>query len=190
MPVIRGFLRSRLGLFFLLIFCTTAMLLRRNAIAQPPQSASLEFLGEWGMRGEGPGELAEPVAIAADVNGRVYVADRRSQVLQKFTSSGVPLFSYSDPSMRTTSALAVDGGGAIYVADAVAGRIWIHWPEGALLRSFRIAAQRATHSSFNFCITADGTIVVPDESGSRIQAFSSNGQLKAAWKLPAASGNQ
>jgi hypothetical protein len=92
--------------------------------------------------------------------------------------------------MRATSAMAVDGGGAIYVADAIAGRIWIRWPEGALLRSFRIAAQRAPHGPFNFCVTADGTIVVPDEVGGRIQAFSPTGQLKVSWKIPAPSGNQ
>ena len=86
--------------------------------------------------------------------------------------------------MRTASAVAVDSGGAIYVADARGGRVWIHFPDGDLLRNFRIAPQRAGDASFGFCVTADGTIVVPDPDGGRIQAFAPSGQLVSAWKLP------
>jgi hypothetical protein len=156
----------------------------------PLPGGVLEFLGEWGMRGQGPGQLSEPVAMAADVNERIYIADKGSQLLQKFDAAGFPLFSYQDASMRTATALAIDSGGGIYVADATTGRVWIHWPEGELLRNFRITPQRAANGVFGFCVTADGTIVVPDAAGARVQAFSPGGQLKISWKIPPSTNNQ
>jgi DNA-binding beta-propeller fold protein YncE len=155
--------------------------------ASSPQSNSLEFVGEWGMKGAGPGELADPVGIAVDLNDRVYLADRRSGLLQKFEFTGVPSFAYADPAVRTASALAVDSGGAIYIANAGAGRVWIRFPNGNLLRNFRVAAQRGADASFGFCVTGDGKIVVPDTNGGRIQVFAPTGRLERAWKLPAAS---
>ena len=140
------------------------------------------------MKGEGPGELAEPVGIAVDLNDRVYLADRRTGLLQKFEVTGVPSLAYADPNVRGASALAVDSGDAIYVADARVGRMWVHFPEGDLLRNFRIAPQRGADASFGFCVTADGTIVVPDPDGGRIQAFTPAGRLQSVWKLPPAAG--
>jgi len=160
------------------------------AAAPRPQSSPLEFVGQWGMRGEAPGELAEPIGIAVDLNARVYLADRRAGLLQKFESTGVPLFSYQDRTVRSASALAVDSGGAIYVADARAGRVWIHFPDGDLLRNFRVAPQRGADASFGFCVAGDGTIIVPDPEGGRIQTFRPSGRLESVWKLPPAPAGQ
>jgi hypothetical protein len=158
--------------------------------ASPPQSNPLQFVAEWGMNGEGPGELAEPIAIAVDVNSRVYVADRRTGLLQKFESNGVPLLSYEDSAIRAASALTIDSGDGIYVANPGQGRVWIRFPEGGLLRNFRIAPQRTPDPSFAFCVTADGTIVVPDADGGRIQTYAPSGKLQAVWKLPPLPGGQ
>jgi streptogramin lyase len=140
------------------------------------------------MKGEGPGELAEPVAIAVDLNDRVYLADRRTGLLQKFEPSGVPSLAYRDPSVRAASALAVDSGGAIYVADARNGRVWIHFPDGDLLRNFRITRQRADDALLGFCVTAEGRIVVPDANGGRIQVYTPAGRLQSAWAMPPEAG--
>jgi len=157
------------------------------AAVPPPQSSPLEFIAEWGVRGEAPGELAEPVGIAVDPSARVYLADRRSGLLQKFESGGVPLFSFQDRAVRSASSIAVDSGGAIYIADARAGRISIHFPDGDLLRNFRVAPQRNGDGPFGFSVAADGTVFVPDPDGGRIQAFRPNGRLERVWRLPPAS---
>src|ERR1700693_3620802 len=38
------------------------------AAATPPQSSPLEFIGQWGAHGEGPGEMAQPIGLAVDLN--------------------------------------------------------------------------------------------------------------------------
>jgi sugar lactone lactonase YvrE len=157
------------------------------ASVPPPQSSPLEFIGQWGVRGEAPGELAEPVGIAVDLNARVYLADRRTGLLQKFESGGVPLFSFEDRAVRSATSLAVDSGGAIYIADAHTGRMGIYFPDGAPLRNFRVAPQRGVDGSFGFSVAADGTVFVPDPDGGRVQAFRANGRLERIWRLPPAS---
>jgi len=157
------------------------------AAAPPPQSSPLEFIGQWGMRGEAPGELAEPVGLAVDLSGRVHLADRRTGLLQKFEPGGVPLFSFEDRAVRTASSIAVDSGGAIYIADSRAGRISIYFPDGDLLRNFRVAPQRNGDGPFGFSVAADGMVFVPDPDGGRIQAFRANGRLERVWTLPPSS---
>jgi sugar lactone lactonase YvrE len=154
------------------------------ASAPPPQSSPLVFAGEWGTPGEAPGELSKPAGLAVDLNNRIYLADRGTGRLQKFESDGVPLFSIERTAARTATSLAVDSGGAIYLADAHTGRITVYFPDGDLLRTFRVAPQHSDREAFGFSVAGDGTIFVPDAEGGRIQAFRSNGRLERAWKLP------
>jgi hypothetical protein len=105
-------------------------------------------------------------------------------LLQKFESNGVPALAAEDLSVRGASALAVDSGGAIYVADARGGRVWIHYPDGDVLRNFRIATQRAVDPAFSFGITSLGLIIVPDPDGGRLQVFNATGRLENIWRLP------
>jgi hypothetical protein len=168
----------------LLLLAAAACGPAQQATASSPQSSPLEFVAEWGMKGESPGELADPAGIAVDLNNRVYLADRRTGLLQKFESTGVPSLAYADASVRSASALAVDSGDAIYVADARGGRVWIHFPEGDLLRNFRVTPQRVADAFSGFCVTADGRIVLPDPDGGRVQVFTPAGRLEGVWKLP------
>ncbi len=46
------------------------------------------WVGSWGERGSGPGEFRLPHGIAADDQGRIYVADRSNNRIQVFESDG------------------------------------------------------------------------------------------------------
>jgi streptogramin lyase len=176
---------------FVVVFVLALVLTRGLATPQQrAQAGSLEFVGEWGMRGENPGELAQPAGLAVDGANRVYIADRRTGLLQKFEENGVPSLASEDISVRTAAALAVDSGGAIYVADVRGGRVWIHYPEGDVLRNFRVASQRSADPAFTFCITSTGLIIVPDPDGGRLQAFNATGRLENIWRLPPISASK
>ena len=113
---------------------------RADPAPKPQQPPPFEFLGAWGDKGEGPGKLDAPVAFAADALGRVFFADPGAGFVHKFESSGTPLLSFEDSRLRHASGIAVDSGGAIYVADAERGNILIFFPDGTFLRAMRIAA--------------------------------------------------
>src|SRR5271170_3824675 len=110
------------------------MLLRSARAAQSSDSVlarpaaprpRLDFLGEWGTRGDGPANLDLAVAIAADARGAVYIADAGSGFLHKFTADGHPLLAFDDPRVTNPVAIAVDSDGEIYAADGRSGRVLV-----------------------------------------------------------------
>lgn len=97
--------------------------------AERPQVVKLNRDGAevsaWGRRGQGPGELFDPIALAVDHAGRVYVAcwggganprivvyDAAGTFLHQWdvTSGGLP-------SLRMPSGIAIDAQGVVYVTD-------------------------------------------------------------------------
>src|ERR1700674_825592 len=155
----------------------------RSQVVAAPAPPSLEFVGQWGVHGQAPGQLDQPIALAVDTVGRVYFADRGTGSVQKFTISGVPLLAFEDSAIRGAAGIAVDDGGGIYVADARAGQIRIFFPEGDLLRVIRIAPQRRFEGPFIFSTGADGELFVPDPAGGRIQVLTPRGEIKRVWRV-------
>jgi hypothetical protein len=160
--------------------------------AEPAQLPAIEFAGEWGVRGQEPGQLDHPVGPAVDGAGRVYLADRGTGFVQKFAADGTALLSFEDAAVREASAIAVDSGGGIYVANIRAGQIRVFFPEGDLLRVFHVTPQRGFAGPYSFSVSTGGTLFVPDPTGGRIEVLSSVGRLEKVWRLviPQASANQ
>lgn len=149
------------------------------AVKPPP----FEFLQEWGVRGTEPGQFENPVGLAMDPIGRVYLADRATAFIQKFEANGVPLLSFETPAARAADAIAVDSGGAIYVANPRLGLMQLFFPQGDPLRMLRFAPQHSSETPFVFSIDADGRIYVPDAAGARVEVFSRHGQILRIWRI-------
>ena len=145
---------------------------------------------EWGVRGTEPGQFEEPMGPAVDSLGRVYFFDRSTGFIQKFEPSGTPLLTFEDPAARLANAIAVDYGGAIYIANAHAGVMQLFFPQGERLRSMRIAPQRHFEGPYSFTIDPDGKIYVPDPTGARVQVFSSRGLLLKTWRIVPGDGHE
>jgi DNA-binding beta-propeller fold protein YncE len=150
----------------------------------PLQLTPFEFLNAWGDKGDGPGKLDTPAAFAADSLGRIFFADPGSGFVHKFESSGTPLLSFEDSRIHHASGIAVDSGGAIYIADVERGNILIFFPDGSFLRSMRIAPQRHFSGPLGISVDDDGNLYVPDPAGSRVVKFNGRGQLVKSWKVP------
>ncbi len=91
---------------------------------QEAEGSSVRYLLEdqWGTSGEEPGQFREPMGIAVDNEGNVYVADARNQRVQKFTPQGEFLVTYGTPGtgpgqFEKPVDVAVDADGAVYVSD-------------------------------------------------------------------------
>jgi sugar lactone lactonase YvrE len=154
-----------------------------SQVAAAPAPPALEFAGEWGVRGQAPGQLDKPAGLAVDVDERVFLPDRGTGFLQKFTLGGVPLQSFEDSAILGAAGIAVDSGGGIYVADARAGQIHVFFPEGDPLRVLHVAPQPRFDGPFTFSADADGNLFVPDPAGARIQVLSPKGQLLRSWRI-------
>ena len=176
---------AALGAALLVISCGNQV-----SPAPKPQVAPFEFLGAWGDPGSGPGKLDSPAAFATDTLGNVFFVDPQAGFVHKFESRGTPLFSFEEPRVRHAAGIAVDSGGAIYVADAEHGNILIFFPDGSFLRSMRSAPftvkvhgepQRHFSGPFGISVDEQGTLYVPDPAKSRVLKFDSRGRLAAAW---------
>ncbi len=71
--------------------------------------------------------LERPMVVAASPEGRLYVADGGCRCVRVFTARGEPLSTLGpavgDEEMQHPVAVALDGAGALYVADLAAGRL-------------------------------------------------------------------
>lgn len=177
-------MRARSSPVLLLLLCTLlAAACSRGSPQEPPKPPSppLEYLGEWGVHGDGPGQLQEPVAIAVDSVGKVYIADRGSKFIHKFDASGRPLLSFQDNWLSFPDGIAVDRGGAIYVADPARGMIAIFIPEGEHLHQIRSAQPSRLKSPLRVAVDDDGNIFVADAQRNRVQRFDPRGRLVKTW---------
>jgi streptogramin lyase len=131
------------------------------------------------------------VTFTVDTLGNVFFADPGAGFVHKFESTGTPLLSFEDPRLHRASGIAVDSGGAIYVADAQRGSILIFFPDGTFLRSMQ--SQPQPHFSGALAISVDdqGNLFVPDPAHSRVIKFDAHGRLVKSWAVPKnASGDE
>src|SRR4029077_2576055 len=86
--------------------------------------------------------------------------------------------------VRHAAGIAVDTGGAIYVADAQKGSIHVFFPDGTFFQSWRSAAQRNFTGALGIGIDEEGTLYVPDPANSRVLKFNNRGHLLKSWPAP------
>jgi hypothetical protein len=171
---------AALAAVFFLVSCGN----RANPAPKPQPPPPFEFLGAWGDKGDGPGQLDAPVSFAADTLGDVFFADPAAGFVHKFESRGTPLLSFEDARVRHAAGIAVDSGGAIYVADAQQGSILVFFPDGTFFQSWRSAAQRHFTGALGIGIDEEGTIYAPDPANSRVLKFNNRGHLLKSWAAP------
>jgi hypothetical protein len=149
--------------------------------SKPQAPPPFEFLGTWGDKGDGPGKLDAPVAIAADSLGNVLFADPGSGFIHKFESRGTPLFSFEESRARHATGIAVDSGGAIYLAEAQQGSIFVFLPDGNILQTWRSVPQRHFSGILGITVDDQGNLYVPDPAGWRVDKIDARGRQEKFW---------
>lgn len=155
----------------------------RPDVPQKPPPPPVEFLGQWGTAGNGPGQFDEPSRMTVDALGNVYVADTGSGFLHKFAPDGMPLLSFQDPAFRHPVDIAMDRGSAIYAADAARSRIVIFSPDGESFRQFRCRHRGALHTPLGIAVDDDGIIFLAEPGFHQVQKYSPRGRLLKAWSV-------
>jgi DNA-binding beta-propeller fold protein YncE len=175
-----------------------SMLLGLSACAQPPVPPSvpaatppkptLEFVSEWGARGDAPGQLQRPVAATSDTVGNVYIADAGNKFIQKFDANGRPLLSFQDDLLRTPSSLAVDSSGAIYVADAARNWVFVFRSNGERYRILRGTPGGRFRSAPIVAVDLLDNLYVLESGHGRIAKFGPYLSFEKEWDVPAEAG--
>jgi DNA-binding beta-propeller fold protein YncE len=133
------------------------------------------YLMQWGTKGTGDGQFGDPMGIAVDASGYVYVADFFNQRIQKFDSNGVYQKEFKSAASYFEG-VAVDKDGNIYVTmpahgvvekyDSVGNVLWsstaFSCPEGIAVDSTNNVVYVVDHNAY--CIkklnVSDGTVEI------------------------------
>jgi outer membrane protein assembly factor BamB len=153
--------------------------------AAPP----LEFLGAWGTKGDAPGQLDDPVGIATDNLGNVYVTDEGSRYIHKFAANGTPLLSFQEDPLKHPQGIAVDFEGVIYVTDPARAGVFIFLPDDEHHHELRLKTRGNAENSMSIAVDDDGAIYVLDAHTGKVLVYSSRLRLEKSWS-PAAKGDE
>ena len=93
------------------------------------------LLRKWGNDGDEDGQFSQPVGIAVDGEGNVYVVDAGNHRIQVFDQEGQFLRKwgsngYADGEFFWPDGIAVDGEGRVYVSELFNHRIQVFRPAG------------------------------------------------------------
>lgn len=181
MSLKRTFAFSMAALAALTVFCGCSFG-PTNASVESAAPPPLQFVGEWGSRGNGPGQLDQPASIATDTRGNVYIADAGSGFISKFQPTGTPLLSFQDPRMKHPQQIAIDRGGAIYVSDPVRQSVFVFMPEGTRYREIRVAGRRNAENTLDVAVDDAGSVDILDVDAAKLYDFNPRFRLAHLWK--------
>ncbi len=148
---------------------------------------SVTYVGEWGAKGNGPGQLSDPVCIATDSIGDAYIVDGESHFVEKFDPGGTPLLAFEEDGLKHPQAITVDIGGAIYVTDSSRASATVYLPSGDHYRELRLRTRPSYEDKLDVAVEDDGTIHVLDTDAAKMFDFSSRLRLIETW-VPKADG--
>ncbi len=163
------------------------VLLARVVCADEP--ATIEFVLEWGKKGDQPGEFHSPIGIAIDRNDVLTVTDLNNSRVQRFDTEGKFLGGFDIPPDKPPrnscmlGGVAVDGEGLIYLSYMIQHKITVHDASGKVVREW---GQRGTgegefHQPGGMVIRDDGTLFVADQCNHRVQHFTLEGKYLGQW---------
>ena len=146
-----------------------------------------------GEPGSGPGQLDEPLAVAADLSTNVYVADRSSRV-QRFTGGGELLTSWGSPGTGPGEFdssqglfLAASRLANVLVADVANDRVQKLDPDGGFLLEWGQSGAGPGEFVLPRGVAASvltGSLYVLDSGNARVQQFDAAGAFVLEWGGP------
>ena len=145
-----------------------------------------DWIGKWGIAGDGDGRIDGPSGLAFDAEDNLYLVDGRNNRIQKFTKDGRFLLKWGwegtgDGEFNLPWGIDVDRQGNVYVADWRNDRIQKFSPDGSFLMKFGSSGQG--EGQFNrptgVAVDGDGVIYVADWFNNRVQVLDREGQFMA-----------
>lgn len=145
-------------------------------------SGELTVVNQWGTQGGGPGEFNEPIGIAVDRAGNIYVADVRNSRIQKFAPDGKFLLQWGREGegkgeFQKPVGVALGAEGKVYVIDYDLDRVQVFSGEGTFLDQWK-------KSDGDFGVAAgigidvkEGAVYIAEFYGKIVEKFTLGGKF-------------
>jgi sugar lactone lactonase YvrE len=190
-------LRVWFGATAVLVMCIAVVALAgcsqtsTQAKSPAPAAPSLEFVAQFGVRGGGPGQLSEPVSLATDPLGNVYIADAGSQFIHKFDWQGTPLLSFTEDALKHPQWIAVDSDGDIYVSDPVRASVFVIYPGGEkdVHRELHLKTRPGKEGFVSVAAGSDDSIYVLNSGSGKLDTYSPRFRLMQSWVPASGTGD-
>jgi hypothetical protein len=178
----RGISFAMMAAFFSLA-CATGGCARpeTHVEASHPAPPALSYIGQWGTKGDGPGQLDEPTCIATDAVGRAYIGDAGSHFVHKFDTDGTPLLSFQENALKDPQSIAVDSGGAIYVTELKSKSAFVYFPNGDRYRQLRLKTHANSEDMLSVGVDDGGLIQILDAEANRVFTYTPRMRLERSW---------
>ena len=143
-----------------------------------------DWIGKWGVPGDGDGEINRPSGLAFDKDDNMYLVDSCNHRIQVFTKDGQFLFKWGtqgsgDGQFNFPWGIDIDQNGDVYVVDWRNDRIQKFSANGQFL--MQIGSSGQGDGEFNrptdVAVDKDGTIYVADYKNDRLQVFDADGSF-------------
>jgi DNA-binding beta-propeller fold protein YncE len=135
-----------------------------------------QFILQWGSQGSGAGQFEEPVDVAIDGEGNVYVADLGNKRVQKFDANGrfLAMWEGGDEPFEEPLAVATGPGGEIWVLDSYTNWVQRFDQEGKWQGKVGGPESGFFHAR-ELMVDEEGVLYVADTGTSRIVKYSKEG---------------
>ena len=156
----------------------TSTLVRVEELPVAPSSGSTEPARQV----DRPGRVRQPRGLAADRQGRIWVADFGNDRIQAFSDTLAPLLTFgrhgtAPGSFKDPCGVAVGPDGLVYVADTWNARVQVFGADGTWRREFA----GDFFGPRGIAVDARGRVFVADTGNNRIVRFGSTGLKEAEW---------
>jgi DNA-binding beta-propeller fold protein YncE len=141
-----------------------------------------DWVGSWGVVGQGDGEFNKPSGIIFDSEDNLYLVDTGNNRIQKFTKGGRFLAKWGrqgsgDGEFNMPWGIDIDDEGNVYVADWRNDRIQKFTADGRFLMKFGSSGrgEGEFRRPTDVAVDKEGLIYVADWDNDRLQIFDADG---------------
>jgi Chitobiase/beta-hexosaminidase C-terminal domain/6-bladed beta-propeller/HYR domain/NHL repeat len=146
------------------------------------------FVRKWGSQGSDDGQFQEPVSIAIDSSGIIYVVDSGNRRIQKFDNTGNFISKWGsqgsgDGQFQRPYSIAIDSSGKVYVADLENYQIQKFDRDGTFIKKWGSPGigNGQLNGPTGIAIDSQDNIYVAEIHNFRIQKFDSDGNFLTKW---------
>jgi RHS repeat-associated protein len=152
--------------------------------ATVPPTYSLAF----GSEGTTEGKFKEPIAVAVDPSGNIWVTDSANNRVQEFNAERKYIRQFGKEGVKEAEfkgmrGIAANAAGDVYVTDYGNDRVQEFTPEGKWLRTF--GKEGVNNGEFKeptgIAVDSSGNVWIVDTGNNRIQEFNEKGEYLKAF---------